>query len=179
MENHEEKRWIHQSLNGDDEAFYELIVHYQPVVEKFARQIGVSESDLPDITQEVFIKVYRFLDTYSRGKFSTWLYSITLNVCRDVFRKNKRDRMKLKKYEKEITSFYPQGMSDYAAALNECLSRLEEKYRVPLVLYYFHDRPLSEISLIMEMKENSVKTRLKRGKEKLKAAMKKGGFTDE
>ncbi len=181
MRDLDEKRLIHQSLQGNDEAFYELISNYHTTVERFASQIGVHVNDLPDVTQEVFIKVYRFLNRYSYGKFSTWLYSVTLNVCKDFFRKQKRERSKINKMKMETTegfySFYDR-LSEEASLLHEHILKMDEKYRVPIVLFYFHDLTISEIAKIIGMSENSVKTRLKRGKERLRMALEEGGQTD-
>lgn len=97
MDEIQEKKLIRQALEGNDLAFRDLIEAYYKTIERFARQIGVQEDDLADVTQEVFIKVYRFLSKYSRGKFSTWLYSITLNVSKDLFKKQKRELGKTQK----------------------------------------------------------------------------------
>ncbi|WP_051314651.1 RNA polymerase sigma factor [Alteribacter aurantiacus] len=174
-----DKPSIKETLPSHENDFFEVIIQYQPVVERFARQIGVSEDDLPDVTQDVFIKVYRFFNSYTHGKFTTWLYSITLNVCKDLFRKQKRERYKIKQAKQTVIPLYEETLSHYAILLNENLHELEEKYRIPIVLFYFHDRTLSEIALIMGLNENSVKTRLRRGKNKLKTAMIKGGFENE
>ncbi|WP_257009808.1 RNA polymerase sigma factor [Evansella halocellulosilytica] len=178
-----EKMWIRNALQGDDEAFNNLIEAYHTTVERFARQIGVREEDLPDVTQEVFIKVYRFLNKYSRGKFSTWLYSVTLNVAKDFFRKNKREKQKVERsiLYSSSAAFYEENMdlSEDANILHETIQIMDEKYRIPIVLFYFQEASISEIAKIMNMREATVKTRLKRGKERLRSQLEKGGHFDE
>lgn len=179
MTEFEEKQLIHRALDGDDLAFNELIEAYYLTVERFARQIGVSENDLPDVTQEVFLRVYRFLNKYSRGKFSTWLYSITLNVARDYFKKAKREKRKVHKTIQAGVDVAYENSLDLSAdlkILHEAIQQLDELYRIPIVLFYFHDKSILEISSILKMKESTVKTRLRRGRSYLKTEMIKGGY---
>ncbi|MDG5786352.1 RNA polymerase sigma factor [Evansella sp. AB-P1] len=177
-----EREWIQNALNGDEQAFYELINHYHTTVERFARQIGVRDEDIQDVTQEVFIKVYRFLHKYSRGKFSTWLYSVTLNVAKDFFRKQKRENAKVLKtiQENPVTKYEENlDLTEDSRILHDAIKKMDEKYRIPIVLFYFHDASIKEISTIMGMREATVKTRLKRGKERLKVSIAEGGIPYE
>lgn len=174
----QERILIEDALEGNDDAFHELISMYHTTVEKFARQIGVREQDVSDVTQEVFIKMYRFLHKYSRGKFSTWLYSVTLNVAKDAFRKQKREKLKFLKsvQEEPPTSYVDElDLSEDAKVLHEAIDKMDEKYKIPIVLFYFHDASIREIATIMNMREGTVKTRLKRGKDQLKQRLEEGG----
>ncbi|MDQ0258023.1 RNA polymerase sigma-70 factor (ECF subfamily) [Evansella vedderi] len=178
----QERAWIEDALDGNDEAFQKIINAYHTTVERFARQIGVQDQDIQDVTQEVFIKVYRFLYKYSRGKFSTWLYSVTLNVSKDFFRKQKREKVKMMKAIQEgPATFYEDNLdlSEDARVLHDAIQRLDEKYKVPIVLFYFHDASIKEIAVIMNSREATVKTRLKRGKDMLKKGLKEGGSINE
>lgn len=182
MDEIQEKKLIRQALEGNDLAFRDLIEAYYKTIERFARQIGVQEDDLADVTQEVFIKVYRFLSKYSRGKFSTWLYSITLNVSKDLFKKQKRESEKRKKFSElpSIESYVENHfLSENEQLLHNTIQQMEDKYRIPIVLFYFHDNRLTEIAAITKTKEATIKTHLKRGKERLKEALKEGGYIDE
>ncbi|MFB9973831.1 MULTISPECIES: RNA polymerase sigma factor [Allobacillus] len=182
MDEIQEKKLIRQALEGNDLAFRDLIEAYYKTIERFARQIGVQEDDLADVTQEVFIKVYRFLSKYSRGKFSTWLYSITLNVSKDLFKKQKRESEKRKKFSElpSIESYVENHfLSENEQLLHNTIQQMEDKYRIPIVLFYFHDQSINEIAAITKTKEATIKTHLKRGKERLKEALKEGGYIDE
>ncbi|MBU9714793.1 RNA polymerase sigma factor [Evansella tamaricis] len=182
MSEFNDRALILEALDGNDEAFQEIIQLYHVTVERFARQIGVREEDLPDVTQEVFIKVYRFLDKYSRGKFSTWLYSVTLNVAKDFFRKQKREKRKVEKtiQERPVLSYEENlDLSDDGRILHNVINHMDEKYRIPIVLFYFHDASIKDIAAIMGMREPTVKTRLKRGKEILRKKLEEGGYEYE
>ena len=90
----DENQLIQKAQQGDKAAYGELMnLHYR-TVEKFAYQCGVRLDDVPDVTQEVFIKFYRFLHQFNQERFTTWLYKITLNTARDYYRKESRERNK-------------------------------------------------------------------------------------
>lgn len=78
---------IVRAQQGNKDAFRDLMeIHYR-TVEKFAYQCGVHLDDIPDVTQEVFIKLYRFLHQFNHERFTTSLYKSTLNTARDYYRK--------------------------------------------------------------------------------------------
>ncbi|USK33235.1 RNA polymerase sigma factor [Bacillus sp. F19] len=162
-----------KAKKGNMNAFQDLVKKYTPVVEKFAYQLGNRRDDIDDITQEVFIRVYRFLDQFSKAKFSTWLYKITLNVTRDAARKRMSNMQKVFKIQNEPANDYPEVeahvlQNEEDRALHLCLQKLDEKYRVPIVLYYFHELKYEEIAEIMSITLSAVKTRILRGKTMLK-----------
>ena len=100
---------IIQAKNGDIAAYSILITNYSPIVERFAYQMGNPIHEIPDITQEVFIRMYRFIDGFSQAKFTTWLYKITLNVSRDFKRKENLHNQKINiiKSEREYKFYLP------------------------------------------------------------------------
>lgn len=156
---------------NDDASFEKIVVKYKSLVEKLSFQFGIQPEHIPDIVQETFIKVYQNLEQYHRGKFSTWLYQITLNTARDAHRKNKRELRIVKKaitnYEApHTTGFYFE--SEANVFLHQAIQELDEKYRMPLILFYFHDQSYEEIAIILRLKISSVKTRMSRGRKRLK-----------
>ncbi|MFC0271025.1 RNA polymerase sigma factor [Metabacillus herbersteinensis] len=168
-----EDELVSKAKQGNMTAFNQLVESHFPVVEKFAYQLGNRQEDIEDITQEVFIRVYRFLDQFSKAKFSTWLYKITLNVTRDYARKRQSNFRKVFKIQQEPQNDYPNVeahvlQSEADRALHLCIQKLDEKYRVPIVLYYFHDKKYDEIADIMSITLSNVKTRILRGKTMLR-----------
>lgn len=155
-------------------AFGQLVEMYYPTVERFAYQLGNRHDEIEDITQEVFIRVYRFLDQFTKAKFSTWLYKITLNVTRDFARKRQSNIRKVFKIQQntkkddyiEIESAVIQNEED--RTLHIAIQMLDEKYRVPIILFYFHEKKYEEIAEIMGVTLSTVKTRILRGKTMLK-----------
>ncbi|MUV38250.1 hypothetical protein JNUCC1_02086 [Lentibacillus sp. JNUCC-1] len=158
-------------VKGDDEhAFAQLVDEYKPVIERFAFQFGIDFGSVADVVQETFIKIHRHIHRFKKGKFSTWVYKITLNVARDHHRKNKRqqrlwERVKKNYPQKTSTTFFEKAEH---VRLHECLQQLDEKYKTPLILYYFHDQSYEDIAFILKIKLSVVKTRLHRGKGQLR-----------
>jgi RNA polymerase sigma-70 factor (ECF subfamily) len=178
-----EEELIKRAKQGNAAAFQLLVEQYYPVVERFAYQLGNRRDEIEDITQEVFIRVYRFIDQFSKAKFSTWLYKITLNVTRDAARKKAQNERKLFKIQLE-REVYPEIeasvlQNEEDRILHISIQRLNEKYSIPIILYYFHDKKYDEIAEILSISLSSVKTRILRGKSMLKKLMeeeeKKGG----
>ncbi|WP_164216529.1 RNA polymerase sigma factor [Virgibacillus sp. YIM 98842] len=166
-----DEKLIRRAKEKDESAFEEIIDTYKPVVERFAFQFGINHTHLADIVQETFIKIYRKLDQYHRGKFSTWIYQITLNTTRDFYRKQKREQALIQKsmeQEKENISAGYYFEREEHVLLHESIQQLEPKYKAPLILYYFHDKSYEEIGVILKIKLSAVKTRLHRAKRKLK-----------
>ncbi|RSL30572.1 RNA polymerase sigma factor [Salibacterium salarium] len=171
---------IQRARYGSQE-FHDLVHTYYQTVQRFAYQIGVKPEDIEDVTQEVFLKVYRSLHHFSGGTFTTWLYSITLNTTRDMMRKQKRLNQKIEKMKEKTSNqtYATLDVSEEAMELHEMIRNLEEKYRVPLVLHYFHQQTHAEISEVTGTSVSGVKSQVMRAKQQLKAQMEKGGVSHE
>ncbi len=136
----------------------------------FVKDRGMAE----DISQEVFIKCYRHIDKY-RGEASvtSWIYRITVNTSKDFLRKNKLVNLIYPRqfFENKLDSesseeiFMKQNRKDQ---LLQIIFRLPIKYREILVLYYFHEQKIDEIAVSLNINSNTVRTRLARGRDKLK-----------
>ncbi|MEO4054323.1 sigma-70 family RNA polymerase sigma factor [Solibacillus sp. CAU 1738] len=167
---------LKRAAQGDKEAYAELVrIHYK-TVEKFAFQCGVNYSDIQDVTQEVFIKLYRFLHQFHEAKFTTWLYKVTLNTARDYYRKEQREKLKEAKLLQQdwATDVH---IDEEDTALHEAILALGEKYRIPIVLYYFHGLKYEEIAEILSISLSTVKVRILRAKEQLKQVLQQGGLS--
>ncbi|WP_088102247.1 RNA polymerase sigma factor [Halalkalibacter urbisdiaboli] len=172
-----EEKLILRAKQGDDAAFGQLIENHIKTVEKFAFQLGVNQASVEDVTQEVFIKVYRFLDKHDRGKFTTWLYSITLNVVRDMYRHEQRQKRKTLELKKQVPEkmFIEHGFDEETRTLHEYIQTLDDKYKIPIILHYFHDQSYQEIAEVLGVTEGAVKTRMLRAKQQLKMKFEKVG----
>lgn len=171
-----EQELIALAQKGNMSAFQELVKIYYPVVERFAYQLGNRSDEIEDITQEVFIRVYRFLNQFSKAKFTTWLYKITLNVTRDTARKRNQNlkrvlKLKQERLENSLEVEVHIIQSEEDRNLHICLQKLDEKYRIPIILHYFHDKKYDEIAEIMSLTLSTIKTRILRGKAMLKKAL--------
>ncbi|MBR6742004.1 MAG: sigma-70 family RNA polymerase sigma factor [Clostridia bacterium] len=175
----------------DDAAFEELVRQTESLVYNMAlRSTGGEEHDASDLTQDIYIKVWRSLPSF-RGdsQFSTWLYRIVQNASADRARKLKRnqtvsltvenDDEERGEMEIEDLSPNPEEMTlekESAGAVKEALSRLSDAHREVLELRYIHGYSVLEICKITETDEGTVKSRLFRAREKLKKVLEKGNF---
>ncbi|WP_339254606.1 sigma-70 family RNA polymerase sigma factor [Sporosarcina sp. FSL W8-0480] len=182
----DESNLIVNAQNGDRAAFAQLMdIHYR-TVEKFAYQCGVRIDDIPDVTQEVFIKLYRFLHQFNQQRFTTWLYKITLNTARDYYRKEGRETAKEERLKREGKPTGNQSaehqvlLFEEDQELHESILRLDEKYRIPLILFYFQDLSYQQIADVLNITLSTVKTRIFRAKDVLKKEMSMiGGLSHE
>lgn len=178
-----EQTLIERARDGDRAAYGELMVLHHRTIEKFAFQCGVRADDIPDVTQEVFIKLYRFLHQFKKERFTTWLYKITLNTARDYYRKQTNERDKEKKAKNahlQYESVTPENkvlLFEEDRELHQAVQLLDEKYRLPIILFYFQDLSYEQISDILNVPLSTVKTRLLRAKGLLKKAMLAEGGT--
>lgn len=136
-----------------------------------------------DITQEVFIKCYSKLDQFrGEANIKTWLYSITINLCKDH----------LKSWSFR-NIFFSQQLPERSGGANTVLDQifletqkkqlatavlnLPVKYREVIILHYYDSYKVTEISQILTLSENTIRTRMRRGKEILKQKYKwEGGL---
>ncbi|MGE7920284.1 RNA polymerase sigma factor [Viridibacillus sp. NPDC093762] len=177
-----DKELIAKAQSGDLESYSLLMQLHHRTVEKFAFQCGVHTHDIPDVTQEVFIKLYRFLHQFNHERFTTWLYKITLNATRDYYRKETREVAKEHRLTQNSSkhTYTPSAeerilVFEEDQKLHQAILQLDEKYRHPIVLYYFHELTYEQIADVLNISLSSVKTRLLRAKEQLKRELSKIG----
>lgn len=177
-----ENELIELAQQGDQQAYGELIRLHHRTVEKFAFQCGVRVQDIPDVTQEVFVKLYRFLHQFQKERFTTWLYKITLNATRDYYRKEMKEAQKevslqgispdhyiMKSAEEKVLVF------EEDRELHEAIQLLDEKYRHPIILFYFHDMSYEQMADVLNVPMSTIKIRLLRAKGHLKSALQISG----
>ncbi|WP_053075107.1 sigma-70 family RNA polymerase sigma factor [Ornithinibacillus californiensis] len=146
-----------------------------------------NSADTDDVTQEVFVTIYQKLNTFQgNSSLKSWIYSIAINKCKDYLRswhsRNKRLREKLitsshTMKQEEITPEELALEKDHSSELLKTVMDLPIKYREVIILFYFKDLSTKEISQVLDMNEATVRTRLNRGRDKLKECLSsnKGG----
>jgi RNA polymerase sigma-70 factor (ECF subfamily) len=142
-----------------------------------------------DVTQEVFLKAYNHWHAF-RGESAvyTWLYRITVNLCRDKARTawwrrlipvaDPRQGEEDREWEQIAPESTPEEVlldKDQREQLLQLIHRLPDHYREVLLLYYYQDLSTVEIATVLETNENTVKTRLFRARQLLKESLLKGG----
>ncbi|MFB5088534.1 sigma-70 family RNA polymerase sigma factor [Psychrobacillus sp. PGGUH221] len=176
-----ENELIERAQQGDIAAYTTLIQKHHRTVEKFAFQCGVKVNDIPDVTQEVFVNLYRFLHQFKRERFTTWLYKITLNATRDYYRKETKEIEKEKKLNHHNMNSFTKSAEDRILLfeedkeLHQAIQSLDIKYQHPIILFYFHDLSYEQIADILNVPITTVKTRLLRAKGQLKNLLSTNG----
>jgi len=179
---------IEQCLQGQQSSFSELIDKYKNLVFNLAYRMTYNLQDAEDISQEVFIRVYKSLSNFNpRYKFSTWLYQVTLNLCRDRFRKGKIPSVSLdtppnEDDPKDFNSLIANPKNNLEEAflqaeqtnfINDLIASLPLKYREVIILRHLRDLSYEEMSKILNISLGLVKTRLFRARELLKNKLQK------
>ncbi len=146
---------------------------YQGMVFSQAMKAFATKDEAEDFTQEVFLKAYEALSTFrGEAQFSTWLYQIARNEISKQFKKKKHDtetfeEKNLKTQGTDVSSGILEQITKEADwnLLRTLISRLPHSYRKPIILHYFENRSLKEISKDMDIKLNTIKSHISRGKE--------------
>ncbi|GAC1316560.1 MAG: sigma-70 family RNA polymerase sigma factor [Chloroflexota bacterium] len=177
---------VQRAQAGDRDALAELVGSQQTYVYSIAMSLMRNPADAADMTQEAFIRVMRSLATY-RGetKFTTWLYRLVTNICLDGLRRRGRpidpldehggsggDESLAPSERLADTDRWSQPELDVelresAGEVRAALHRLPAQQRVALTLHYFDDLRYEDIADVMGLPLNTVKSHIRRGKERL------------
>lgn len=169
--------WVEAALADDQDAFAELVYLFtDPVYNLCYRMLGEA-GEAEDATQEAFLRAFLNLHRYdTKRSFKTWLMSIASNHCIDRWRKR---RMQLVSLDDEPTAAalalsssdpLPEQAAlsaEQSELLQSLLMKLDESYRLPLVLRYWYDYSYAEIAQLMDTTESAIKSRLFRARRTL------------
>ncbi len=180
MKTKEDYDLIKCCLNGNQEAFAELVSRYKNLVYSVILRMINDHEEANDLAQEVFIKVYKNLDKYSpEYKFSTWIMRITTNLVIDFRRKKKQEIISIDDIEYEPASFDTPEVSyiekEQKNLLNLAIKNLPDMYKIPIVLYHQQGLSYQEIGDIIGEPLSKVKNRIFRGRKMLKENLMKEG----
>lgn len=166
---------VAKSVGGDAESFNELILRWErPIYALAYRTIG-REEDARDVCQETFLRAFRALPGFrGQAKFSSWLYRIALNLCRDWMRRERRvptvqapegvDLLDLAAAAEPSESIEDMvARKDLARVVERVMARLPEEQRTAIVLKEFHGLTFREIADLVGCPLSTVKTRLYQG----------------
>jgi len=156
-------------------TFESIMDEYGEDVKRFIFTYVKDASVTDDLVQDVFLKVYLKLDTFEdRSSLKTWLYRIAINRCKDHFRSWHHQKVRLTKKldlfhlkSGKTPEHYLLKKSEDLSLAREILS-LNPKYREVILLYYYRDFSISEISQILNLKASTVRTRMQRARAQLK-----------
>ncbi|MCM1121098.1 MAG: sigma-70 family RNA polymerase sigma factor [Eubacterium sp.] len=163
---------------GDADAFVKLIEINQDALKRIAVAWLRDENDVADAIQETILDAYEHIGQLKKTEyFKTWLVRILINNCTKVYRKNKRCtkfEVSADKYMEENWEISGSTESEYAdIEFFDLLQALPEESRVIFQLYFGEQFTMAEIANMLHMKENTVKSRIHRGKIQLRKQVEK------
>jgi RNA polymerase sigma-70 factor (ECF subfamily) len=174
-------RLIAACIAGNEDAIETLVREYETGVFRLALSVLGDPTEANEVTQETFLSALRALPAYKEKKsLKAWLYTIALNHSRSHLRKRKiveRLRVTLTSIfrletEKQVSPEDAIIQNEKEAALWHSLNELDERHRIVVVLRYFHELSITEISEILSVQEGTIHSRLYTAREKLRDALK-------
>lgn len=182
MEETNEKLLIHKAKSGDKNAFGLLIIEYEKSVYNIALRMMRNEEDAKDVAQEALIKVYKNLNKFDeKSTFKTWIYRVTMNTALDAIRKQKSTKQKEtfsldeqievkddKAIDKEHQPESQMILNERKKVLYDAMNQLSQDQKSIVLLRDIKGLSYKEIAYILDSSEGTVKSRLNRGRKKLK-----------
>lgn len=162
---------IKQFIDGDDDAFKVLVSRHKDKVRNIIYLTLMEPDVIDDIAQDVFITVFKNLKNFRfESQFTTWLYRITVNKCKDYLRKKAVRRIfsPIKDEEEDIASFRINEDPDIKEIVWSAIAKLPDKLRIPLVLRDMEGFSYQEIAETLNCEIGTVKSRIFRAREALR-----------
>jgi RNA polymerase sigma-70 factor, ECF subfamily len=177
---------VRRCIAGDAVAWEDIVQRYHRRIYNICYRFAGSGDDAQDLTQEVFIRMYRTLNSYDvgRGAFMTWVTTLTRNLLVDHFRKTKHDR--LTDSLDTTASDNPDAMTlsdripdegpapdsgvqsrETRDAVHQALQKLSPELREAVILRDLQDMDYREIATVLKVPEGTVKSRINRGRAEL------------
>jgi RNA polymerase sigma-70 factor (ECF subfamily) len=177
---------VRRCVTGDAAAWEEIVQRFNRRIFNICYRFTGSPDDAEDLTQEVFIKVYRTLSSYDveKGAFQTWVTTMTRNLLVDHFRKSKLDRATDSLEEPTTAESDSLSLSDQIQDdgptpdqrlltretqefVQRALQKLSPELREAVILRDLQDMDYREIALALKVPEGTVKSRINRGRTEL------------
>jgi len=184
----DEKQLIKDAMNGDGDAFGQLVTKYEKKIYSFALGMLSNPDDAFDVSQETFLKAYRSLKFFKgESSFYTWLYTICRNCCYDFIKQQSRQRKKnvsLYEYESDPDGTVieiPDNANDpeklfeqkqVRTIIYDAIMSLPDNHREIILLRDIQGLSYEEIAVAMYINEGTVKSRLSRARSKLQLILK-------
>jgi RNA polymerase sigma-70 factor, ECF subfamily len=168
---------IERCLNGDQAAWEAIVRMYRRKVFNVAYKFVGRHDQAEDLTQDVFLKLYKSLDTFDRrANFQTWLISVSRNLCIDHYRSVRKERETINR-DVDPSDFAPASRDtrvdtqleqrDRVKLLRKALDKLAPTLRTAVMLRDIQELTYQEIADQLHLPEGTVKSRINRGRTEL------------
>ena len=173
MEKNTQSRWMRRLLAGDHQAFAEFVERYKQMVFLCCRTVGLNQQESYDVASETFLAAYKSLNRYHfQCELSTWVWKIAYHKAVDCLRKKKRyyqlfEEASQQQQEAEDDTVKVET-ADQAQIIWQAVERLPKLWATAIILFYKEQKSIVEIAEIMNTGQNTIKTYLFRGRNRLK-----------
>ncbi|HET7618695.1 MAG TPA: sigma-70 family RNA polymerase sigma factor [Vicinamibacterales bacterium] len=166
---------VARSMGGDLDSFNQLVLRWERPIYALAYRVIGREEDARDVCQETFLRAFRALGGFKgQAKFSSWLYRITLNLCRDWIRRQRRtpiaempegvDLIELASESTPVESIEDLvARREIGRAIARAMADLPSEQRTAIILKEYHGLTFQEIADLLDCPLSTVKTRLYQG----------------
>ncbi len=180
---------VARSMAGDAESFNQLVLRWERPIYALAYRVIGRDEDARDVAQETFLRAFRALPGFKgQAKFSSWLYRIALNLCRDWIRRKKRtpivdmpedvDCIEMAADHGPVESIEDLvARNEMSRIVAEGMKLLPDEQRTAIVLKEYHGLTFQEIADLQGCPLSTVKTRLYQGLSVLRKHLERQGVT--
>jgi RNA polymerase sigma-70 factor, ECF subfamily len=171
----DDEELVARSRGGDLDAFNQLVLRWERPIYALAYRVIGREEDARDVAQETFLRAFRALGGFKgQAKFSSWLYRITLNLCRDWIRRERRSNVAPVPEGVDIVELAGEATpretieelvsrKQLGEAVAKAMALLPEEQRTAIILKEYHGLTFQEIADLLDCPLSTVKTRLYQG----------------
>jgi len=180
---------VARSIGGDLDSFNQLVLRWERPIYALAYRVIGREEDARDVCQETFLRAFRALGGFKgQAKFSSWLYRITLNLCRDWIRRERRQPLAQTPEGVDLVELAGEGddvesiedlvaRKEIGAVVSKAMALLPEDQRTAIVLKEYHGLTFQEIADMLDCPLSTVKTRLYQGLTVLRRQLERSNVT--
>jgi RNA polymerase sigma-70 factor (ECF subfamily) len=172
---------VSEVLHGNTVAFRLIVDRYKEMLYRLSFSFLGNREDAEECTQDILMRAFRYLHRFSLEKrFLPWLYGIALNHIRTSYAKNRRREARhqaWQRLEEVRQSADPQELLDTAQSREEirvAVASLPRSLREPVILHYYEELRVATIAEILGVSEANVKSKLLRGRRRLKKIIEQG-----
>lgn len=178
---------VARSRGGDLDSFNQLVLRWERPIYALAYRVIGREEDARDVAQEAFLRAFRALGGFrGQAKFSSWLYRITLNLCRDWMRRERRTPVVQAPEGLDIIELAGEAepsepiedvlsRKDLGRAVEKAMALLPEEQRTAIIMKEYHGLTFQEIADLLDCPLSTVKTRLYQGLSVLRKQLQEDG----
>ena len=179
------------SQGGDLDSFNQLVLRWERPIYALAYRVIGREEEARDVAQETFLRAFRALKGFKgQAKFSSWLYRITLNLCRDWMRREKRAPVAQAPEGVDIIEMAGEGTraesieelvgrKELGRAVSKAMALLPDEQRTAIILKEYHGLTFQEIAELLDCPLSTVKTRLYQGLSVVRRQLRDAGITGD